>query len=75
MALNKYTHEFPILNHTEAQAWDRLSIQNKGVNSRLLMGWAGYSVFSDLLNTSFFRQAKTIHLLAGPGNNGGDGYN
>ncbi|MES0489066.1 MAG: NAD(P)H-hydrate dehydratase [Leptospirales bacterium] len=74
MALNINTNEFPILNHTEAQAWDDFSIQKKGVESRLLMGWAGYSVFLHLLNSSFFRRAETIHLLAGPGNNGGDGY-
>ena len=63
----------PILDAHEAAAWDELSIQKHHIDSRLLMGWAGYAMFAALLRRGLSHAAE-VHLLAGPGNNGGDGY-
>lgn len=63
-----------VLTGTEASEWDAYSIKEKNIDSRLLMGWAGYSAFNTLRKYAFMKQARDIVLLAGKGNNGGDGY-
>lgn len=65
---------FPILDDVEAQSLDALSINEKNIESRLLMGWAGYAIFSRIRKEPWFLKAGRIHFLLGGGNNGGDGY-
>lgn len=67
-------HRIPVMTGADAAAWDAFSIEQQGVESRLLMGWAGYSVFTDLMQKKYFEKASRIVVLAGSGNNGGDGY-
>ena len=74
MAVDNHLYCPPVLDHEEARKWDKLPIEKKGIESRLLMGWAGYSIFLDLCTNDSFKRSKNIHLLAGPGNNGGDGF-
>lgn|GEM_PF-1454267 len=66
--------EFPVLTGAEAANWDKFSISEKKIDSRLLMGWAGYALFSWLFKEPWYENARQIHILAGTGNNGGDGY-
>ena len=70
MAVDK----FSILTSEEAKEWDRISIQEHKIDSRLLMAWAGYAVFAELRKLKRFQKAREIHFLLGKGNNGGDGY-
>jgi NAD(P)H-hydrate epimerase len=65
---------FPIFDAREAAAFDEYSIKEKAIDSRLLMGWAGYSVFLSFLDHNWFRKSRHIHIMCGTGNNGGDGY-
>lgn len=69
-----YTRQAPILTPEESSALDIFSIEQAKVESRLLMGWAGYSAFSFLLRQKKFTDSQAIHILAGKGNNGGDGF-
>ena len=64
----------PILDAVQAREWDEESIRKYGIRSRLLMGWAGYSVFASIRELKAFQKAKEIHFLLGSGNNAGDGY-
>lgn len=64
----------PVLDALEAAAWDQLSIEKHQIDSRLLMGWAGYGMFCAMMRRGDFSRCSEVHLLAGPGNNGGDGY-
>ncbi|MDH5718084.1 MAG: NAD(P)H-hydrate epimerase [Spirochaetia bacterium] len=64
----------PILSGKEAEEWDKFTIYNRKVDSKLLMAWAGYSVFISINNELWYKEADEIHFLLGPGNNGGDGY-
>ncbi len=64
----------PILTGEEAANWDAFTIEEKKVDSRLLMGWAGLSMFQLLSQLKWFSKAKEVHILAGKGNNGGDAY-
>ena len=66
--------EFPILDGAEAAKLDEYSIHEKNINSRLLMGWAGYAMFLSLFHEIWMINSTHIHILAGTGNNGGDGY-
>lgn len=66
--------EFPVLDGGESLAWDQYSIHEKNINSRLLMGWAGYAIFMCFSRESWFSDADRVHILTGSGNNGGDGY-
>ncbi|MDH5719598.1 MAG: NAD(P)H-hydrate epimerase [Spirochaetia bacterium] len=67
-------HKIPVLTGKEAEFWDKLSIEEKGVDSRLLMGWAGYSVYADIRRKKYYKKAEEIHFISGTGNNAGDGY-
>ena len=64
----------PILDGAEAALLDAFSIKEKHVDSCLLMGWAGYSIFLNIHRQPWFANTRHIHILAGSGNNGGDGY-
>ena len=66
--------EFPVLDGIEAARWDQYSIVEKNIESRLLMGWAGYALFISMTRKSWFINSNHIHIFAGSGNNGGDGY-
>ncbi|MDH4199724.1 MAG: NAD(P)H-hydrate epimerase [Spirochaetia bacterium] len=70
---NDYS-SFPVLDGQEAADLDKFSINEKNIESRLLMGWAGYAVFAEIVQKDWFYAAPRIHILAGTGNNGGDGY-
>jgi len=74
MAVIENEYSSLILTGEEAAEWDRYSIQNYGVESRLLMAWAGYSVFAHIRATDYFNKSNTVHLLTGSGNNAGDAY-
>ncbi len=63
----------PVLTGEEAAEWDRDSI-DWGVHSELLMGWAGFAVYREMAMQPWFQSAGSIDILAGPGNNGGDGF-
>lgn len=70
------THDdltIPVITAQEAGEWDGASI-GAGVESRLLMGWAGMALFQELAREARFETAQGVEILAGPGNNGGDGY-
>jgi len=56
-----------------AGALDRFSIEKNGVEGKLLMGWAGYSVFLKMSENRWFTEAERVHCFCGSGNNGGDG--
>lgn len=51
---------------------DRLAIEKFAVSGLELMQRAGAAIFS--LVTQCWPEAQRIHVLCGPGNNGGDGY-
>jgi len=63
----------PVLDSIEAAQWDQLSI-SAGITSTTLMSWAAYSVFQEITHLDNFNNYTDIHILTGPGNNGGDGY-
>lgn len=71
-----YSHEsrLPVLTPEEAFEVDRFSIEQKKIESRLLMGWAGYASFLTLHRRKKFQKSCQVHILAGKGNNGGDGF-
>ena len=58
----------------EAMALDKFTIEQQSIHSKLLMAWAAYACFSELISEKWFGKIKTIHILLGAGNNGGDGY-
>jgi len=63
----------PVLDSREAAQWDQLSI-SAGITSTTLMSWAAYAVFQEITQLDNFNNYTDIHILTGPGNNGGDGY-
>ncbi|APH71910.1 bifunctional ADP-dependent NAD(P)H-hydrate dehydratase/NAD(P)H-hydrate epimerase [Aquibium oceanicum] len=63
---------FELLSPTEMSEADRLSIARGPHDGPALMRNAGAAVAREVL--SRYPQARTVHVLAGPGNNGGDGF-
>lgn len=63
-----------ILTATESRQADTFTIQNQGVQSAILMGWAGQSAFLFCNEKKYFHRAEKIYIFCGSGNNGGDGY-
>ena len=66
--------QIPVLDSEEAKHWDALTIQQGNVDSKLLMAWAGYSVFDAIRKKKWFKKAFRVKFLLGKGNNAGDGY-
>lgn len=58
----------------DASLIDKESIQKYGIDSRLLMGWAGHSAFTFIRAHENFEICDTLHFFCGKGNNAGDGY-
>jgi NAD(P)H-hydrate epimerase len=65
---------FPVSTSAEVRALDAHTIQNIGVASLALMELAGRAVASEILVRFEPAVAKGVLILAGRGNNGGDGY-
>ncbi|MFM1848249.1 MAG: hypothetical protein RL417_1723, partial [Pseudomonadota bacterium] len=63
----------PIPSPSEMAAWDKATI-SRGVPSLELMERAGRGVVEVLLRDPSFEVSQGIVVLAGPGNNGGDGF-
>lgn len=63
---------FELLTPTEMADADRLTITAGPVDGYGLMRRAGAAI-ADLI-LARFASAQTVHVLCGPGNNGGDGY-
>jgi len=61
-----------LYNAAQARALDRLAAERFGLSSETLMQRAGQAAL-DLLRWRWPR-ARTIAVVCGPGNNGGDGY-
>lgn len=65
------------LTRLQVRAVDRWAIEQLGINSLVLMENAGRQVADaadDYLRSIAPEQAGTIAIVAGPGNNGGDGF-
>ncbi|GAB1349634.1 hypothetical protein MASR1M107_18480 [Ignavibacteriales bacterium] len=62
----------PVLTANEAREVDRIAIEDFGFDSTLLMENAGRSIatFLDTLQA----ESKTVTIICGKGNNGGDGF-
>jgi len=57
----------------EIYAWDKATMEAKGIDSLALMEGAARA-FTDLFEERYpLADHETIHILCGPGNNGGDG--
>ncbi len=63
-----------VVTPPEATLVDKESIETYGVESRLLMGWAGYSAFTYIRNQGDLDAAESVHVFTGTGNNSGDGF-
>lgn len=63
----------PVLTVAQMQALDRLVIDTLGMPGPLLMENAARSVVAALLARSWPRPLRTVVILCGTGNNGGDG--
>ncbi|MCS7164210.1 MAG: NAD(P)H-hydrate dehydratase [Thermodesulfovibrio sp.] len=64
-----YNYDMKIVTSYEMAEIDRLTINSYGIPSLVLMEKAALSVVKHVLNLS----PKSVIILAGPGNNGGDG--
>jgi len=63
-----------ILTAAEMRAADEATFNNLGIPSRAVMEAAGRHL-AELLNKEFFRElSKTVLVITGAGNNGGDGF-
>lgn len=62
----------PLYTSAQTRELDRLSIRKHGMPGYELMCRAGQAAFDWMVER--WPQAKSIVVLAGPGNNGGDGY-
>ncbi|MFZ0243661.1 MAG: NAD(P)H-hydrate epimerase, partial [Desulfobacterales bacterium] len=58
----------------EMQAMDRRTIDSFGLPGRILMENAGRGATAVILDTFPDLAARRVGVIAGPGNNGGDGY-
>jgi hydroxyethylthiazole kinase-like uncharacterized protein yjeF len=61
-----------LLSHEQMAEIDRISIEEKGMASLTLMEQAGEAVYSTVLSTIQKKRFKSILIIAGSGNNGGD---
>ncbi len=64
--------EIELLTPAEMAEADRLAIARGPFDGPALMGNAGAAVAREVL--SRYPAARVVHVLAGPGNNGGDGF-
>ncbi len=62
-----------LLRAEQARSIDRSSSQDFGIQAAVLMENAGRSCY-ELFRDSYFDKADSVIVLAGSGNNGGDGY-
>jgi NAD(P)H-hydrate epimerase len=62
----------PLYSVAQAREFDRRAIEERGLPGYTLMTRAGEAAARQLLRR--FPLAERINVLAGPGNNGGDGY-
>ncbi len=63
-----------LITAEQMQAIDRNAIENLGIPGALLMENAGRAAAEEILNDAYELFPGPIMVLAGPGNNGGDGY-
>ncbi|RWZ52257.1 NAD(P)H-hydrate dehydratase [Halobacillus fulvus] len=61
-----------IVTAQEMYEWDRVTIEETGITGDMLMESAGRAVADELKR--YIRKEQRIVLLAGAGNNGGDGF-
>jgi NAD(P)H-hydrate epimerase len=64
----------PVLNATQAAEWDARAREEHGVPSRVLMEAAGRAVAAVLARTHADALHEGVLVVAGHGNNGGDGW-
>lgn len=62
----------PLYSVQQVQEFDRLAIEEQGVDGYALMEQAGEAAFAALLNQ--WSQVRYLVVICGAGNNGGDGY-
>jgi len=65
---------FPVSTSSEVRALDAHSIETIGIASTALMELAGRAVASEILSRFESSARRGVLVLAGRGNNGGDGY-
>lgn len=63
----------PVLSAEEMRQLDRLTIEQDGIPSLLLMERAGYGVFQKIVEWFAPLEDRSVAVLVGKGNNGGDG--
>lgn len=64
----------PILNRQQIREYDRIAIEELGVPGASLMENAGRGAADVIRNLIAKSKAKTITIVCGTGNNGGDGF-
>ncbi len=64
----------PILNRRQIREYDRIAIEELGVPGTTLMGNAGRGAAEIIQRLLAESTAKTITIVCGTGNNGGDGF-
>lgn len=62
-----------VLDRQKSQAWDKATF-SLGLPSEILMAMAAQGAFSALESQKWYSRNKKFIVLAGSGNNGGDGY-
>jgi NAD(P)H-hydrate epimerase len=67
-------HQLPhhLYRADQVRELDRIAIEEQGILAAVLMERAGAAAFDAL--RAHFSDARTIAVVCGPGNNGGDGY-
>jgi len=64
----------PLLTPKEMGEWDRITIEEFGIMGEILMENASWQCVYVLIHKFGSLKGKKIAILAGPGNNGGDGF-
>jgi len=64
----------PVLSAAEAAAWDARARDDAGIPGRVLMESAGRAAAAVIAQELRPQVARGVLLVAGPGNNGGDGW-
>ena len=63
-----------VLTNSQMRAADEYTVSVSGIPSRTLMRRAGASIAEEVLRAAEERGLKSILVVCGTGNNGGDGY-
>ncbi|MFY0677982.1 MAG: NAD(P)H-hydrate dehydratase [Neptuniibacter sp.] len=72
MSVNRAVLPAPLYTADQTRSLDRIAIEEFGIPGIRLMQRAGHAVFAEIVER--FPGLKNITILAGAGNNGGDGF-